>query len=227
LLRYAAMRYDGNVFSRVLLSILTCGDWCMLRHSLEPASHRRPDARLQIAFVLLVGFCLFGLRLSAQAPIERQPPPPSAASAPAPPGPPIAWQVFETRSRDFIGSEVTVRGTPFNARCILDDVRPDGLSCHQEFRPSPFLPGGLPARDIDFDRTDVKTVWKPDRAASCFLGIGFGFSLGAGMAAANSSNENASDETTRILLAGGAIGALVGYIGYKAPLIHHVLYRAR
>jgi hypothetical protein len=154
----------------------------------------------------------------AQAPIERQPPP-----APAAPGPPIQWQIFESQSRNLRGFDITVRATPYTARCILDEVRPDFLLCHREFRPLPFLPVVLPDRDYQLSRTNVIEVWRPDRAASALLGIGIGFGLAAGANASQPASYRASD----IVLVGSLLGAIGGYIGYRLPLIHHVIYRAR
>jgi len=171
------------------------------------------------ALSLLLLYTLPATTLPAQAPIERQPPP-SAAT----PGPPIQWQLFESNARNLPGSEITVRGTPSNARCILDEVTPTALLCHEQFRPPPpFLPIAWPARSIQFNRQSVREVRRPDRTASTLLGIGLGFALGAGVNASQPASYRGSD----IVIAGTILGAIGGYIGYHLPLIHHTLYRAR
>jgi hypothetical protein len=81
----------------------------------------------------------------------------------------------------------------------------------------------LPDRDFDLDRTSVKEVWRPDRIASSFLGFGLGFGFGAGVYATHNTPVSASV----LILASSAEGAIGAFIGYKLPLIHHVLYRAR
>ena len=113
------------------------------------------------------------------------------------------------------GTSIHVKAQHGSASCALKSVDADSLSCTS-------------AKDLSFQRTEIKSITIPRRGASAAVMAGIGAGVGAGIAKAGASATNAyGGGKNSVWAAGAGAGAAVfGLIGYATHPIHSTVYKA-
>jgi hypothetical protein len=117
-------------------------------------------------------------------------------------------------SSDAFNDRIRVRTEGTTQHCILTEVTPSHLICHEPVRlffPRPW--------DQAIPQTRILRVEREDRSASGVIGFWGGFGLGTGLSAAQGQNG------TVAVIDGLLLGGVASFITYHVPFIHRTLYR--
>jgi len=177
----------------------------------------------RLSAILIITLLSPVLRIHAQAPIERQPPPSATPALPSAPTPSdLQWSDL-TRKLHYRQLEFRVQAAGDPIRCTPGQITPTTLFC-TEFRvaSNPIHDAIFPPKTYIIPRSDIEDIRIGGREKSTAIGILIGMGAGAALGSTNTQSRAQGGPALGALVF-GLIGGLVGHI---APAKGHIIYAA-